>query len=355
MDNGISGINSQYRRSPGRRLLDYSTAFTGTTEAAQKTDRRQENFPVENDRRSGADRRSGVDRRLQQNNINSSTPEKVDLFSKRTFASAINLTNTDSFTHNPGNEAKKLILGAASIIPGSRRLVSIDDNIDNHNDIKAMGLGAIGLINMKEDLRDILSMFGLVKSEATKGYYAKFKFFNGTALEKPLKKTDLGRKLLYNVDITLGDLKFSQKIRDLFGIQSKTNFFNKSINYAGLANETVSREYVNFFAKEGKAISSSKLFRGKVACLAMNRIPLLSLGIAAALELPKIIKSSKEGNGTKQALKSATSIGMTVGSGALLSSLLTVAGHFGPAGSIIGYGLGMFLGSKAAKLINSTY
>jgi hypothetical protein len=357
MDNGILSICPQYRRSPGRRLSDYSAAFTGTVEPTQKADRRQKNLPVENDRRTGADRRSGLDRRLQQTPLTLSNSDNIELYSNRRIAADINLinkTDTDSFTH-ASDKAKEVIFGAASVVPGTRRLASIDDNAENHNKVKAAGLGLVGLINLKEDIRDILSMFGLVKSEATKGYYAKFKFFNGTLLEKPLKNSEFGKQVFYNGDITLGDLKLTDKIYDKLGIQRQTNFFNKTVDYAGITKETFNREYVNFVAKEGKELGKLRLFAGKLAGLFMNRIPVLSLAIAGALELPQIIDAFKENQGEKQIVKSATSVCMTAATGALLSSLLSITGHLGPAGSVIGLGLGFLIGSKTAKFINSKY
>ncbi|MDD3012071.1 MAG: hypothetical protein PHC34_00010 [Candidatus Gastranaerophilales bacterium] len=357
MDNGISSICPQYRRSPGRRLPDYVAAFVGASEPVQKTDRRQQSLSVENERRSGADRRSGVDRRLQQSLLNFSGSENNELYGKRTIAADINLINKtgiDTFTHT-SDEVKEVIFGAASLIPGARRIVLIDDNAENHNNVKAAGLGLVGLINLKEDIRDVLSIFGLAKSEATEGYYSKFKFFNGTLLEKPLKKSELGKKIFYNSDITIGDLKFTDKIYDYLGIQRQTNFFNKTVDYAGVSKETFNREYVNFIAKKGTELSKSGLFAGKLVGLTMNRMPVLSLAIAGALELPNIIEALKNGNGKNQTLKSATSVGLSITTGALLSSFLTITGHLGPAGSIIGLGLGFLIGSKTAKFINSKY
>jgi len=357
MDNGILSICPQYRRSPGRRLPDYSAAFTGVTEPTQKADRRQQDLSVENERRSGSDRRSGIDRRSPQNFLTFTNSENIELYGNRRIASDINLinkTSADTFTHT-SNKAKEIIFGAASLVPGARRLTSIDDNTENHNNVKAAGLGLVGLINLKEDIRDILSMFGLVKSEATEGYYSKFKFFNGTSLEKPLKNSELGKQIFYNGDITLGDLKLTDKIYDKLGIQRQTNFFNKTVDYAGVGKETLNREYVNFIAKEGKELSKLRLFAGKLAGLTMNRIPVLSLAIAVTLELPNIIDAFKDNQGEKQVLKSATSVCMTVGTGALLSSLLTITGHLGPAGSVIGLGLGFLIGSKTAKILNSKY
>ncbi len=98
------------------------------------------------------------------------------------------------------NPFRILFTGLLNIIPGTRRVAPIENNEKQDNKFKAAGLGVLALINLKEDLRDLLSVFGKTKNGLNKEYKAVFKFFAGTPFENWLLKSKLGEHIFYDID-----------------------------------------------------------------------------------------------------------------------------------------------------------
>lgn len=293
-------------------------------------DRRQQNVYIEKDRRSKPDRRLYIDEKLR-----SDIKEVKDIFYK------IKPAVVNKFNSHP--LAKNLIfLGLITTIPSVRRIASVEDNVQQENKTKAFGLGLIGLINVKEDLRDLMSIFGRSKSQATEGYYSKYKFFAGTPVESLLERTKWGQHILYDVDATLADTFIGEKIYSKIKTSHESKYFEKQVKNLFGTKEVLYRPYVKH---EGK-------FFSQLIGLSMNRITKIGLLAMTLLELPIIHKALKNNNDNSQILRSAINVTSCAACGALFSSIFTLL-TFNPAASVIGLGLGLFIGDKISKLISS--
>jgi len=268
----------------------------------QLTDRRQQNLPVDSERR------------------------------------IINQINKYDSAANKENSV--FLEGFLSTIPNARRILNLEDDIKNHDPAKAIGVGALALLYSKEDLRDLLSIVGLSKSQAPKGYHSKYKFFAGTHLQKYLEKSKWGQYLLYDVDTTLADTTIGKKLYSLLNVKDEVEIFEKETKFPFCDIEKMPREYVKF---EGS-------FASKLAGLSMNRITKLGLLFLILLEIPSIYNAIKKENKYSQIVKSGINVLSSTICGAVLSSALSLATG-SPAASVIGLGLGMFIGNKFSKFI----
>jgi len=253
----------------------------------------------------------------------------------------------DTFTKLTGIKSENnniYLTGALSSLPIVKRYETLkNNNNSDNNPFRIFSLSFLGVINLNEDLRDALSIFGKTEAQAPKDYFVRFKFFAGTSVENFLMKSDIGRWILGNVDRTLVETKPLRKLLKLFKIKNEPEIFEKTINYPIIdKQETVLREYVKL---------QGSLFK-KTLILTANRITLLGLIFLGLLELPKVIDSLKKKD-YKQAVKSAVTVIATLGTGALLSSFLAIT--TGTAGSVLGFGFGMFLGNKFSKFVNSNF
>ncbi len=241
------------------------------------------------------------------------------------------------------NSLQMFFAGVMSIFPASRRLAPIENNEKDHNRFKAVGLGLLALINLKEDIRDLLSVFGKTKNELDKEYKAVFKFFAGTPVENWLMKSETGRKIFFDIDTTLAKTSLADKLKNKIITKEETELAERKIFYP-LCNtpEIIERQYVKYTA----GIVS------KITMLTLNRITKLGLVFMILLELPKIINEAKNGN-YRQIPKSFTNVISYALFGALFSSI--GAYTLGSAGSVLGLGFGFCLGSMISKLLNASY
>lgn len=296
----------------------------------KNNDRRQQNIPVDNDRRSGIDRRTNSDSYLRQD-----LKQVKDTFAVFRTAEKAKLDYIHSKTNN-----NLFLKGIFSCVPALRRIDSIEDNRNDR--LKAYGLGTLAIINLKEDFRDILSVVGLAKSEAPEGFKPVFKFFNGTIVENWLRKTQKGKKLLNNIDITLADTNFMKNYLENNNIEWQKRLYSKEIKYPLVKNpERVTREYIKYECG----------LNHQILLHSLNRITKLGLIFAGILEIPNIAKSIKQGHDYKQILKSAISVVSYASIGALCSA--TGAVFAGSAGSVLGLGFGFFVGNQLSRHINS--
>jgi len=257
----------------------------------------------------------------------------VDVFIKR-------INNAEKKLSN--NPLQMLFTGLLSIIPATRRLAPIEDNEKQNNLFKAVGLGLLAMINLKEDFRDILSTIGKTKSEVDKEYKAVFKFFAGTPVEPLLKKSEIGRKIFYEVDTALGSTNLALKLEEKLGVQHYDKLVKKEIFFPIInKSEIIKRKYIKFTGP----------FAGKVLMLGLNRITKLGLIFMAMLEMPTIIREMKNKKDYKQIVKSSNNVIISSFFGAFSSALL--AYMFGTAGSVFGLGLGLYIGNKTSKYLNS--
>ncbi len=258
----------------------------------------------------------------------------VDVFIKT-------INNTEKKISN--NPLEMFFTGLFSIIPATRRIAPIEDNEKGNNRFKAFGLGLLALINLKEDFRDMLSIFGKTNNTLDKEYKAVFKFFAGTPVETLLKKSEFGEKIFYNIDKSFGDSFIADKILEKYKIKQYFTKKPKEIYYP-LINKT------EIIIREGRKFDGP--FFGKVLMLSLNRITKLGLLFTCILELPKTINEVKKGN-YRQLPKSTLNVISYSLFGAITSSLFAYL--FGAAGSVLGLGIGFYLGNQLAKAVNGRY
>ncbi|MFH0703190.1 MAG: hypothetical protein V2B14_06620 [bacterium] len=208
----------------------------------------------------------------------------------------------------------------------------------HENKIESYGRGLQAVNKLPETLTDISNSFQIIETVHDSNNFMKafqdsakineFNFFKNTFLESHLDKSLLGRTAL-KADLNLLNTNFGMKILKTV---DKDAEIKTIINSIGTAEK---------FIKGGKVST----FLAK----AMARIPCFSILFSLALEIPNIIKASKNGDGLAQSGRSIIKvIGITAGSaiiGALLSPILP------PIGSLAGSAIGIYLGNKISKKI----
>lgn len=314
-------------------------------------ERRQQGIPVAEERRSGGDRRPEQRFELSSNIKKDLNEVKTDF--KETFSAfkdyediynSVAKTNfisgVEVLKKQKEAQEREILNFVTSPIPMARRIINIKNNKDDDNPMKVVGLTAIAAINAKEDVRDLLSIVGKVKSQASQGYYAKYGFFVGTILEKPLKKSALGKRILYSFDNTIAESKIGRKLLYSMHVETISSTFAKEIKHVNGKIEKVCRKYVKL---EGSKV-------GKLTALTFYRMPQLSLLAAGLLELPNIAKAKKKDK-PKQAVNSTLNIVCIAVCGALLSAsaAVFVPNYIGLP--IMALGVGYYLGSKMARTI----
>lgn len=254
-------------------------------------DRRQQNIPVANERRSGQDRR------------------------------------------NNNQEAIKAI----EVIPMGRRALPITDAINQGQIIPALGMASVALINLPEDCRDLHSAYKQLKGVEPSYNYTKyqhpFSFFRGTAIEKWLhKQIDKGNNVaqwLFKNDKTLADSIIGKKILKLLGTEIESVTETKVKDFQG--------NYLHAYSYSGNCFK-------RLTSRALLRTTFLGVCVTALLQIPKILKSDHK---IKQTAKSAVNIGSItagIGYGGAIGATFG-----GPAGSLIGMGAGAVLGNKLSE------
>lgn len=258
------------------------------------------------------------------------------------------------------DEKENLAVAGLSVIPFYRRFSGIKEAVQNQDTIKSVGKSMIMLINAPEDTTDLFKVKKQIKAELngeaahlSHDYQSKFSFFRGTLLEPILakmvnSKNEKIRKIgikIYRSDRTVYDTAFGEKIRNLLNIQeSDVQFTTRK--------DKVFNSFTKARTLEGKAIP-------KIIGRAMMRIPVISLGLIAALELPGVIKAfnSKDNlkdnveNGAKQTAKASVTVLSISTFAAVIGAIF--ASKKGHVGSLVGIGVGTYLGSKAAKTVNN--
>ncbi|MDD3013706.1 MAG: hypothetical protein PHC34_08405 [Candidatus Gastranaerophilales bacterium] len=243
-------------------------------------------------------------------------------------------------------------MAALSPIVPVRRISSLPDNVEDGNYTRAAGLAALMIVNLPEDGRDLKDSWDQLRGKYTlrynyKEYQHTFSFFKGTWLEWLLKLPGkIGKnisKKLQKADKPLYETKFGEFISNIFNIE----LGGKPINI-------------------GKAYGRNKkilayTFKGtkinKLIGRALLRIPLISVVVLSALELPAIFKSFNNCEGYKNRIKSGFK--QITKSAIYIISIFTGIGlagaalaKKGPTGSLIGMGIGAVAGSNVSGLIN---
>lgn len=313
---------------------------------ATTADRRQQSISVDFERRSGKDRRLEQRKNLApeiKNDVNKVKTRFDEVYAA--FKEYDNLTKptNDYFSKNLPSKTQKIQINkelidlALSPIPMARRLVNIENNKESDNKFKVLGLLAIAATNVKEDLRDLMTIFGRAKSEAPKGYYTKYGFLVGTTIEEKLQKAKNGKAIL-KLDKTIGETVFDNFIKNTLKVKITRQKFNKEITHLNGNVEKVIRRHIQI--EGGGKIA-------KLIALSLYRIPKLSVIAAALLEIPTILKT-KNKDKLKQITNSALSVGLGISCGAICSALLA---PISPALPVIGLGVGYYIGNKLSKTI----
>lgn len=266
-------------------------------------DRRQQNVSVANNMRLGNDRREltriCIDPKL-----------KRDIF--KVYDTFVSFKNDDKHKN-------EVAAGVLSSVPFFRRGGGIVEAFENRDYLKATGKTFIQIINVKEDYTDVKSSIQQL---------INFDF----------KKNDTQKPFTFIKDTLLDRYKCFEQLmqidKTLFDYESSRHFLEK----IGL---TKIERLETGIRLEGSLIS-------KIIGRSMSRIPILSLVFLSTLEIPSIIKTEDH---SKQLIKSAINVSGLISGGAILGS---IGAFFGPLGSLIGLGIGSYLGSKTAKMLNKS-
>ena len=240
------------------------------------------------------------------------------------------------------------------IIPTFRRIERVPQKLEDSDFVPAAGLTALAVLNGPEDLRDMKSAYRQIKSYLEhktpdlpynyKIAQHPFSFFRGTLLQKfvnpetsPCPK--IAEKLL-DKDKTLIETNFGKWLVKQFRIEaSKVDTTIKDITHS---EEKPKYVQANHF--------KSNLF-GELTARAMTRTTKIGTIVLGGLEAAHLAREISDGeNVLKSSVKSAISFASSlagIGYGGAIG-----AKYFGPAGSLIGMGLGAIAGNKVNELLD---
>ena len=240
------------------------------------------------------------------------------------------------------------------IIPTFRRIERVPQKLEDSDFVPAAGLVSLAVLNGPEDLRDMKSAYRQIKSYLEhktpdlpynyKIAQHPFSFFRGTLLQKfvnpetsPCPK--LAEKLL-DKDKTLIETNFGKWLVKQFRIEaSKVDTTIKDITHS---EEKPKYVQANHF--------KSNLF-GELTARAMTRTTKIGTIVLGGLEAVHLAREISDGeNILKSSAKSAISFASSlagIGYGGAIG-----AKYFGPAGSLIGMGLGAIAGNKVNELFD---
>lgn len=277
----------------------------------------------------------------------------------------------DTFSNN--NSAKKdvkttikenkgllaMAFTALSPVIPFRRISSAPDKIENGDYKGLAGLLAVAGIMLPEDLRDMKDAFnqlfrGKLPDPKLKEYQTPFSFIRGTLLQPVVNKMGKLGYYIHESDKTLFDTGLGKKI------------MNK-LNVKEIDEKETGRTVKKIVEKDGKyivddvAVVAKKLEGsgfGRLIGRAMQRTTLFSIAALSLICVPSIINAFKKGNtteekvisGGKQTVKSAISVSSVTAGIGFFGALLA---RRGPAGSVIGMGIGSVVGALFSKKINN--
>ncbi len=247
------------------------------------------------------------------------------------------------------------ITSVFDVIPMFRRLENVPDKVNNADFIPAAGLISLAVLNAPEDWRDMKSAFTQIKAASKgekieKSYNHKiaqhpFSFFRGTLLHKFVNPaTSPFPKLanwLLDKDTTLMDTRLGDFVSKKFDIQISV----EDSKIKNITSTDSSPSYV------GARKFATKSRFGELTARALTRTTKIGALILGVLETAHLIKEISDGeNVIKATAKSAINLTSSIagiGYGGAIG-----AKHFGPAGSLIGMGVGAFVGNRISKLVD---
>lgn len=310
------------------RILKLYSQFIPTT------DRRQQQQPVEVERRNRDRRQRTGDSRI-----------------------LADLDKFKSFTNN--SDLRKDVITVLSPLAPVRRISSLPDNVDDGNYSRASGLLALAIVNLPEDTRDLKAAWNqITKGELPKYDYKEyqhpFSFLRGTLFEPFLGKMGNLGAWLCQQDVPIYSTKIGEYLEKIFKFKIVDSVFTGR-EVPWVIKDEGGKPCLKKVDIMALRLDGSPL--AKIIGKSLLRMPKISAVCLLLLELPAIIKEilkpkslkSKAINGTRQSVKSIINVssilsGIGIG-GALLSKR-------GPAGSLVGMGIGSVIGVYTSKRIS---
>jgi hypothetical protein len=321
------------------------------------TDRRQNYQSIASDRRA-------MDKRRQAARFSDSALSLDIAKVNDTYKAFIN--NTDKFQRSVNDLDKisnknKAVFAALSPIVPLRRISSVPDKMKDKDYAAIAGTVAVAGVLLPEDLRDMKDagkqiFKGILPEYKFKEFQTPFSFIRGSFLEPLVNKmVNKYGYYLHEWDKSLLDTNAGKKIRNFFHVKEIDKEFTGRLVPKILKDENMEQYFkqdVKIYAKklEGPAI-------GKLICRGLQRTTLYGAIILSAISFPSIVKAYNKSknpedkliNTGKQAIRSVVSVVSTLSGIGLGGAILA---PFGPAGSVIGMGLGCVIGAYFSNKIN---
>ena len=274
---------------------------------------------------------------------------------------AVNDVLDDTFekvTEAAAAPVEKTLLNSVAPV---RRVISLPDMVSQGDVAAAVGLGALTVVSLPEDCRDLRDAYRHSKSVLTRSRYSNaynyrkyqhdFSFFRGTLLHELMKRAKSPRmkkfvSRVYSLDKTLYNTWFGKLTKKILGIKDGKKVLSKVKNLDG------TQQYVQ------QIVVKKDLWGFKdLTARALKRTSVLGLAFMSLLEVPRIIKQFLSGENTEEKLKSGAEqigrgilnvLGVSVGMG---YGGAWGAKKFGAVGSLIGMGAGLFAGCGVSNII----
>ena len=324
----------------------------------QTTERRKLNQSVDSERRLEDDRRHlerFVDPKLNPDITKIQNTYKAFINNTDTFQSSVN--NLDK-TVNKNKSINKAVFAALCPIIPFRRISSLPDNIENGNYERAAGLVALAGLMLPEDLRDMKDAWDQVIHKKLPIYDFKncqvpFRFIRGTLAEAPVNKMGKNGVQLHGHDKSFAETKSGETLRKLLKVS-----FGKP-EATGREVPMIVKDGSDYLTRMSK-VKAEKLegpFLSKLLYRALQRTTVIGAITLSALWIPSIIKAftkpdnthDKFTNAGKQSLKASINVTSVLSGIGIIGAL---GAKKGPAGSVIGMGIGSVIGSFIANRIN---
>ena len=283
--------------------------------------------------------------------------DTFETFKTRTTEVKNEVDKLDSFVSSNKDLTKAAFAALSPIVP-LRRISSAPDKIEHKDYAATAGLVAIAGILLPEDIRDVKDAAKQIfKGDLPKYNYKEFQtpfsFIRGSALESLVNKLGKYGYFLHKWDKSLIDTKFGKTIMKLLKVQEIDDAFT------GRKVKKIIKDEGKYITDEvevyAKKLQGSTI--GKLICRALQRTTLYGTIALSTICLPSIIKAfnkpqnteEKFANTGKQTIKSAISVTSVLSGIGIVGALFA---PLGPAGSVIGMGIGSVIGGYISNKIN---
>lgn len=270
------------------------------------------------------------------NNLDLKVNNKYPVFGSLT-------ANNDDFS------AVKTTLGVLSPIPTLRRINSLPDSLEQENIERALGLSALALAHLPGDWTEVKLAGKELTQNILKGkpipieakMYEYPRYFFKNTFMKGLPERFA---LIDTFDKTLFDTKVGDYFKRIFNVQYVKKYANRI-------------EYFKERGIQGRVYQFTGKTTSNIVGKMLQRIPVLSVVAMSALEIPAIIRSVTNTEGSildkgkalgKQLIKSAGYVGLVLGGIALAGAVIGT----GALASLLAIGLGATVGLQASRELN---